>query len=239
MESDTFGNFSVSTPTIVPVPGETGPSESFYTSIHATIPGAPDTHLMFPTVWDTWDDTTTLGVWSSHDGILWDRIPGPPILKTASFGEWDGGCVFSFPSLFELPNGDFALPYKGYNLPHKYPRGDMDLYAGYAVWPKGRIVGVVADESGEFSTVAILPPGRTLKINALTKRAGGIRVELARANDETIPGRSFDDCDPVQGDAFWQTVKWGGESDPKTPEGEGLVIRFRMDRAQLFGIEFE
>jgi hypothetical protein len=239
MESDTFGNFSVSTPTIVPVPGETGPSESFYTSIHATIPGAPDTHLMFPTVWDTWDDTTTLGVWSSHDGILWDRIPGPPILKTASFGEWDGGCVFSFPSLFELPNGDFALPYKGYNLPHKYPRGDMELYAGYAVWPKGRIVGVVADESGEFSTVAILPPGRTLKINALTKRAGGIRVELARANDETIPGRSFDDCDPVQGDAFWQTVKWGGESDPKTPEGEGLVIRFRMDRAQLFGIEFE
>lgn len=239
MESDTFGNFSVSTPAIIPVPGETGPSESFYTSIHATIPGAPDTHLMFPTVWDTWDDTTTLGVWSSHDGILWDRIPGPPILKTASFGEWDGGCVFSFPSLFELPNGDFALPYKGYNLPHKYPRGDMELYAGYAVWPKGRIVAVEADENGEFSTVAILPPGRTLKINALTKRAGGIRVELARANDETIPGRSFDDCDPVQGDAFWQIVSWKDGTDLKTPEGEGLVIRFRMERAQLFGIEFE
>jgi hypothetical protein len=190
-------------------------------------------------VWDTWDDTTTLGVWSSHDGILWDRIPGPPILKTASFGEWDGGCVFSFPSLFELPNGDFALPYKGYNLPHKYPRGDMELYAGYAVWPKGRIVAVEADDNGEFSTVAVIPPGRTLKINALTKRAGGIRVELARANDETIHGRSFDDCDPIQGDAFWQKVTWKGESDVVAPSDEGLVVRFRMERAQLFGIEFE
>jgi hypothetical protein len=239
MESSTFGDFPVSTPVIVPVPGETLPSDSFYTSIHTSIPGAPDIHLMFPTVWDTRDDTSSLGLWSSHDGIVWNRLPGPPVLDTAAFGEWDGGCVFSFPSLFELPNGDFALPYKGYNLPHKYPRGDMELYAGYAVWPKGRIVAVEADEIGEFSTVAILPPGGTLKINALTERAGGIRVELARMNNDTIPGRSFEDCEPVQGDAFWQTVTWRGESDLMTPEGEGLVIRFRMDRAQLFGVEFE
>ncbi len=238
MESPTFGDFPVSTPVIVPVPGETRPSESFYTSIHTTMPGAPATHLMFPTVWDTWDDTSTLGVWSSHDGILWDRIPGPPVLETAAFGEWDGGCVFSFPSLLELPNGDFALPYKGYNLPHKYPRGTMELHSGYAVWPKGRIVAVEAEENGEFSTVAILPPGRTLRINALTKRAGGIRVELARMNDEVVPGRSFEESDPVQGDAFWQPVTWKGEDSLNTPEGEGLVIRFRMERAQLFGIEF-
>jgi hypothetical protein len=58
-------------------------------------------------------------------------------------------------------------------------------------------------------------------------------------DDEVVPGRSFADCEIVQGDAFWQTVTWGGESDLKTPEGEGLVIRFHMDRAQLFGIEFE
>ncbi len=239
MESDTFGGFSLSEPVIVPVPGETSPSEVFYTSIRTTIPGAPDHHLMFPTIWDTRDDTTTLGLWSSHDGIGWNRLPGPPVLATAAHGQWDGGCIFSFPHLFELPNGDFALPYKGYNLPHKYPRGDMELYSGYAVWPKGRLIAVVADEAGEFSTVGILPPGRTLKVNALTKRAGGLRFDLARLDDRAIPGRSFADCDVIQGDAHRAVVKWKGEADLKTRAGEGLVIRVRMERARLFGLEFE
>ena len=238
-ESDTFGDFDVSQPVIVPVPGETLPSECFYTSIRTTIPGAPDLHLMFPTVWDTRDDTSSLGLWSSHDGIFWNRLPGGAVLETASFGEWDGGCIFSFPSLFELPNGDFALPYKGYNLPHKYPRGDMELYAGYAIWPKGRIIAVEAEEIGEFATVGILPPGQTLKINAVTKRAGGVRVELSTADDKPVKGRSFDDCDPIQGDAFWKEITWNGESDLNVPVDETLVIKFRLDRASIFGIEFE
>jgi hypothetical protein len=238
MESDTFGNFDVSQPVIVPVPGETLPSESFYTSIHTTMPGSPDNHLMFPTIWDTRDDTSALGLYTSHDGIIWNRLPGGPILETAAFGEWDGGCIFSFPGLIELPNGDFALPYKGYNLPHKYPRGTMELYAGYAVWPKGRIIAVEATEIGEFATVGILPPGQTLKINALTKRAGGIVVELSRGDDTPIPGRTFEDCDPIIGDALWQEVTWDGDSDLGVPKDETLVIKFRMDRASLYGIEF-
>jgi hypothetical protein len=239
MEGDTFGDFDLSEPVIVPVPGETLPSESFYTSIHTTLPGSPDNHLMFPTVWDTRDDNSSIGIWSSHDGRIWNRLPGGPILETAPFGEWDGGCIFSFPGLIELANGDFALPYKGYNLPHKYPRGTMELYAGYAIWPKGRIVAVEADEMGEFATVGLLPPGRTIQVNALTSRAGGIRVELSAANDQPIPGRTFADSDPIQGDAFWQTVSWNGETDVKVAPGETLVIKFRMDRAKLFGLQFE
>lgn len=238
-ESDTFGNFPISEPCVIQMPGETLPSEVFYTSIYSTIPGAPEAHLMFPTIWDTRDDASSIGLWSSHDGKLWSRLPGPPVLRTAPFGQWDGGCIFSFASLFELPNGDFALPYKGYNLPHKYPRGHMELHAGYAIWRKGRIIAVEAEETGEFSTVAVLPPGRTLKINALTSRAGGIRIELAGIDDQPLPGRSFTDCDIVQGDQFWHTVTWRGQSELGVAKGEGVVIRFQMDRAKLFGIEFE
>lgn len=250
MESDTFGNFGLSEAVIVPVPNEVSPSECFYTSIWTPIPGAPDQQLMFPAIWDMRDDTCSIGLWSSHDGKIWSRVPGPPVLETAAFGEWDGGCVFTFPYLTELPNGDFVLPYKGYNLPHKYPRGHMTLYAGYMVWPKGRLVAVEAKEIGEFATVGIIPPGRTLKINALTKRAGGILVEIARLNptpkvldftgfEEVIPGRAFADCTAVQGDQFWKTVDWNGETDLGFKEGDCVVIRFKMDRAKLFGIEFE
>jgi hypothetical protein len=250
MESDTFGNFQLSEPVIVPVPEEVSPSQSFYTSIWSTIPGAPDCQLMFPAVWDTRDDTCSIGMWSSHDGKLWSRVPGPPVLETAAYGEWDGGCIFTFPYLTELPNGDFVLPYKGYNLPHKYPRGYMKVFSGYMCWPKGRMVAVEAKEIGEFATVGIIPPGRKLKVNALTKRAGGIRVEVARLNptpsaeeaegfEEVIPGRSFAECKPIQGDQFWTAVTWNGDADMGFREGECVIVRFKMDRAKLFGIEFE
>jgi hypothetical protein len=239
MESDTFGNFDLSRTIIEPVPGEVSPTQVFYTSIHSTIPEAPEQHLMFATVWDTRDDTSTIEVWSSSDGLVWNRIPGPPVLETSAFGAWDGGCIFSFPSLFELPNGDFALPYKGYNLPHKYPRGHMTLAPGYALWPKGRIVAVEAQEIGEFATVGVIPPGRTLRINTLTKRAGSVRVEIANINDEVYSGRSFAECDLIQGDQYWKTVTWNGQSDLGFEEGDGVVIRFKLDRAKLFGLEFE
>ncbi len=96
MERDTFGNFPVSEPYIVQAPGETSASGEFYSSIHSTIPGAPEAHLMFPTVWDTRDNSNSIGVWASYDGKLWNRIPRLPALRTAAFGQWDGGCSSRF-----------------------------------------------------------------------------------------------------------------------------------------------
>ena len=77
-----------------------------------------------------------------------------------------------------------------------------------------------------------------MKVNALTKRLGGIRVELVDLGDEVIPGRSFADCDPVQGDQFWTTVTWNGKPEMDIDPTAGVVIRFEMDRAKLFGVEF-
>ncbi|HNT87218.1 MAG TPA: hypothetical protein PKL84_05075 [Candidatus Hydrogenedentes bacterium] len=250
MESDTYGDFPLSENVIVPTPADVSPSEVFYTSIWSPPPGAPDHHLMFPAIWDTRDDSSSIGLWSSHDGKLWARVPGPRLLETTAFGQWDGGCIFSTPYLIELPNGDFALPYKGYNLPHKYPRGTMEVHSGYAVWPKGRIVAVEARDIGDFATVAILPPARTLRINAVTKRAGGVSVEVVRLVDqpkvrsyqpyeEIIPDRSFADCDVARGDLFWAPVSWRGTTDLGHYEGEGVILRFRLDRARLFGLEFK
>ena len=238
-ESPSFLEFPLLEPLIVPNAVDVKPSEVFYTSPHTTIPGAPEHHLMLPSIWDTRDDTTSLGLWSSYNGRVWERVPGPRLLETNNFGEWDGGCFWVFPNLYERADGSWALCYRGYNLPHKYPRATLELYTGFMAWPKGRMVAVEAKEIGEFATVALTPPGNTLKVNALTKRAGGIRVELATQQEEVLPGRSFEECDPIQGDQFWKTVTWKGESDFGIKDGEAVVIRFKMDRAKLYGIEFE
>ncbi len=235
-ESDTFGNFQVSEYILVPSP-QMQPYDLLYTNCRTSIPGAPDLHLMFPAVWHLIDDTTSILMASSFDGVVWDYIPGGYVFETSSFGEWDGGCIFACPNLIELPNGDFALPYNGYIFPHKYSRGQWKVAVGYAVWPKGRIVALEAPERGQFSTVPFIPPGRKIHINADTKRAGSILVEVHDYNG-VIKGRSFGDCDPIIGDQFKKTITWKGESDLGVSENSPVILHFKLDRASIYSLDF-
>lgn len=237
-ESASFREFPVSKLILVPGP-EMLPSELLYTNCRTAIPGAPDHHLMFPAIWDTNGDTTKMVMASSHDGAIWNYVPGGPVLQTSNFGNWDGGAIFASPDLVEFPNGTFVLPYRGYSVPHKYPRGQWKYQIGFALWPKGRIVALEAEEKGEFATVAIMPPGRKLRINAVTQRAGHILVEVADLQGKPLPGRTFDDVEPIQGDQYRALVNWKGSEDLGYKEGQPIVLRFRMDQANLFGLEFE
>jgi hypothetical protein len=215
------------------------PTDSFYTSGKTVLPGAPDHHLMFPAVYHLGDDTTSIEVQSSYDGRLWHRVPGSPVLETGPEGAWDGGCVFTTHDLLELPNGDFAIPYTGYLYPHKYPRGAWGYDIGMAVWPKGRMIGLRAEEEGEFATIALVAPGTTLRINSLTKRAGFIHVEVADFHGQPLPGRSFEESDPIVGDQFRSQVAWKGETDLGVEKGTPIILRFRMKMAEIFYIDFE
>lgn len=231
-ESSDFRRFPVSRMIVEPTP-DMAPSDVLYTNCRTTIPGAPDHHLMFPTIWHVDEDTTSITLLSSHDGELWHFVPGGPILETQPFGQWDGGCVWATPNLVELPDRAFALPYRGDNFPHKYPRGQRKAEDGYALWPKGRIVALEAKDRGEFTMIAIIPPGRTLLINALTQRVGEIRVQV-----DGISGRSFADAIPIIGDQFRTPVTWKGGTDLGHKDGSAIVLRFRMEKAKLFGLEF-
>jgi hypothetical protein len=238
-ESTDFREFPLSEIILEPGP-DLLPSDTLYTNCKTTIPGAPDQHLLFPTVWHTSDDTTSIAVASSRDGKVWHWLPGSPVADTAPFGEWDGGCVFAHPNLLELPSGDFALPYTGYLFPHKYPRGQWRFQPGLLVWPKGRLIALEAPDRGEFSTVTLMPPGRRLLINALTQRAGSLLVEVAgRSGGEPLPGRSFADCDPIIGDRFRQPVTWKGESELGFEAGSAILLRFRLEKAAIYCLDFE
>lgn len=237
-ESDRFDSFPVSEVIVVPRI-DMSPSALLYTMCYTTIPGAPDHHLMFPSVWDTRDDTTHLEMLSSHDGKLWQWVPGDALMETANFGEFDGGCIFWHPNLIELANGDWALPYSGYAYPHKYPRAAWSFGPGYAVWPKGRLVGIEAAETGQFSTVSIMAPGRKLRINAVTKRAGKILVAVAKRNGTHWPRRSFEDAIPIIGDHHYTLVRWKDGPDMGFDPDDPICLQFRLDRATIYGIQFD
>ena len=232
-ESSDFRSFAPSTCIIEPTP-DMLPSEVLYTNCFTTAPGDPDCKFMFPTIWNaSVDDTTRIGLLSSHDDRVWHWVPAGDLLSTALFGQWNGGCVWAMPNLVELPSGDWALPYMGHNIPHKYPRNSQVGGVGWAVWPKGRLIGIDSPSQGEFTMIAVIPPGNILKINAVTKRAGSIVVE-ATGKD----GRSFNDCIPIVGDQMWTTVKWEKAGNLGIQRGQAVTLKFRLNMATIYGLEF-
>ena len=237
-ESDDFRDFPFSEVVMEPGP-DMSASDMLYTNCRTAVPGAPEHHLMFPAVFHTADDTTSIILASSYDGKSWNPVPGGAVLGTSEFGRWDGGCVFAHPNLIELPSGDFALPYTGFTFPHKYPRGQWEYRPGYATWPKGRLVALEAAERGAFATTAVMPPGRKLRINALTQRAGSITAEAATMEGKPIVGRAFEDSVPIVGDQYLAPVVWKDHEDLGFADDRGVIIRFRLDRAKVFGLEFE
>ncbi len=232
-ESDDFRRFRPSEMILEPTP-DMLPSEALYTNCRTTVPGAPDHHLMFPTIWNaSIDDTTRIAMASSHDGKTWHWVPGGDLLNTGPFGQWDGGCIWANPELIELPDGGWALPYVGHNVPHKYPRGQRKGAEGYAVWPKGRMVAVEADEQGEFTMIPLMSPGRTLKVNVLTQRTGWVKVEV-----RGVSGRAMEDCNPIVGDQHWTPVSWRGGGDLGVDKGRPITLRLQLNEAKIFGLQF-
>jgi len=51
-----------------------------------------------------------------------------------------------------------------------------------------------------------------------------------------IPGRSFDECEPLRGDSLSQAVTWKDKADLSDLKGSNVAIRVRMERAKLFAL---
>jgi hypothetical protein len=236
-ESSQFGDFPLSQVILVPRP-DMSPSELLYTNCFTTMPGAPEVQLLFPSVWDTADDATHLEMAVGFQGRVWNWLGGR-LMETGTFGRFDGGCIFWHPNLLELGDGDFALPYTGYAFPHKYPRGAWSYRPGYALWPRGRLTGIEAPETGEFSTVSLLPPGKKLRINAVTQRAGRVLIAVTRRDGRPLPGRDFDDAIPIFGDAYRTPVRWKTGDEVVLKPGEPICLKFRLERARVYWLDFE
>ncbi len=236
-ESADFRHFPLSKVVLEPGP-ERLPDDFFYTNGKTTIPGT-DQGVLFPAIWHSANDTTSIEMAVSDDGLNWHFPGSSVVLDTATFGEWDGGCIFAQPNLIELPNGDLALPYTGYNFPHKYPRGQWKFASGLAVWPKGRIIALEAETRGEFATAIFISPGTRIRLNAQTKRAGSIAVEVANEHGTPIAKHTFAESIPVVGDQSSILLRWGDDENIGVEKGKPVMLRFKMEQAKLFAVTFE
>lgn len=234
-ESEDFRHWTPVTPVVWPRLDDP-PDYDFYLNGYTHYPDLPEYRLMFPMVWHRYTERSEIRLYSSADGVVWNQIPGGPVLTPGDPSEWD--CEFLGCGKDLVPFGEdkVAIPYSGTCYPHKYPRWQpvWDAWQmAWATWPKDRICALKADHLGEFRTAPLTPAGRQLRLNCSTPLAGEVRVGL-----EGVEGRSADECDPVVGDHPSVAVSWKGNSDLGALAGKNVVLHFRLRMAKLFSIEW-
>lgn len=235
-ETDDFRNWQGVTPMLWP--GLDDPySYDIYTNGRTTYPGLEQYHFLFPMFYHSDDESSEVRMYSSDDGICWNRVPGGPVIRPGHPGEWDGEFIYAGNGMVTLPGKRLGIAYGGTRYPHKYPRWPgvlEEARIGWACWESGRLTAVTAAEFGEFYTIPAIPSGRRLKLNARIRRGGEIRVGI-----EGVEGRSVSDCGAVSGDGFEIPVRWKGNPDAGIRDGEPCALHFTMRSAELFGIQWE
>ncbi|MDA1018484.1 MAG: hypothetical protein O3A00_29010 [Planctomycetota bacterium] len=100
-------------------------------------------------------------------------------------------------------------------------------------------VSVRADsQGGEMHTRPLVFSGKRLEMNFSTSAAGSIQVEIQDALGKPIPGFALEDCPEIYGDRIQQEVAWKQGSDVSQLAGQPVRLRFVMNDADLYAIQF-
>jgi hypothetical protein len=245
-ESETFANFP--TPQLV-VCADAGdaPTLDMYTNGYHRWPGALHAHLMLSTFYERASDQTEVHLLVSRDGVRWQRPSRRPVIPAGQAGSGVEGGVYAGCGIAETLAGEWAIPlaisahthnarpFAGGRIPTDVlERGFICL----AYWRKDGFMSLHAPSEGKWTSTPVTFSGRLLRVNALTQYGGEILCELASASGEPIAGFTFEECDPISGDAPDHTVTWRGQSNVAALAGQELRLRWRMRRAHLYALQF-
>jgi hypothetical protein len=111
-------------------------------------------------------------------------------------------------------------------------------YICLTVWRKDGFISLEVTTEGRRSTVPITFTGSHLLVRAWTQFGGELAFELALSSGEFIPSFTFEDNDPVSGDAPAHVVTWRGRSDVSQWAGREVRLRMRMRRARIYALQF-
>jgi len=234
-ESESFSSFQLPETIVWPGP-DVGPSDLWYSNGKTTYPGAPDYHFMFAKRWKVAEDVFYTHLATSPDGIMWGFPPENQVLSPGREC-WNAGGFDVGPGMVELPGNGVGVPIIGWSLPHKHTRAKPLGNVGIARWERDRIVGLRADEVGEFRTSYVIFDGDVAKLNFRTDPVGEIRMGILYKG-KYLEGRTLEDCDPVSGDSHDRTVTWNGEGGiPREPK-DPVAFKIKMDHAEIFSVRF-
>ncbi len=223
------------------------PDVSIYSNCYTAYPGVPGVHLMFPAVYRQAADTVDVELAASIDGKRWARHAGQPIIPLAS---GDEAFVYAEPELLRFP-GDRkfrllchtgAAYHNEWYVEALRAEGKHGKYV-WAEWDEDRLAGIHAEGDGEF-TIVPNPCGDELLANFRTEPGGWIRFELVDrlvwppVRYDGLPGRCFEDMEPLTGDDFARPVVWRSGGKLADLGGKPIAVRVHLHKATLYAIHF-
>lgn len=231
-------------PEIILTPGpDEDPSVDFYNHAYLYYPGSASTHLMLTSSFHRDTSRVDMRLGSSMDSSAWNWLSPRTMVKLGQLGSWQGGQIYAYGDMFQLPDGRIATGMIGYSQRHEdvwrarfEPGFNSEEHTALVLWEDGRIAGVEAEDVGEFTTLPLRATGAPIAINARTgpSGAGSIQVEIvtdvAGAPPETLL-RS-----PVMtGDLRWRELEF---TDGRLADlaGRTIRLRFLLHEAKVFGI---
>ena len=91
---------------------------------------------------------------------------------------------------------------------------------------------------GFIITPLITFQGNALELNINTSAAGHALVQILDEDGNPIPGFTFNDADPIQGNYINTKVSWNGNTDVSKLAGKPVKFHILMRAAKLYAFQF-
>jgi predicted GH43/DUF377 family glycosyl hydrolase len=223
------------------------PADSdYYTSSFHVWPGTEKTHdafLMLPAVYHKTSDQVNIELYLSRNGIQWQRSEQNPIMSPAIGPSYHDNSVYFGRGLWQEEPGKWSMFYSDYPRTHNDYVNIKPNMGGFhkATWREDGFAGLEASDFGEFWTAKFsMESCQEIKINALTKRSGWIKVALYdNLRNCEIEQFTLEDCNILNGDLLWDKITWNKDSDVSDFDDVILRLHISMFQATLFGIRFD
>jgi hypothetical protein len=177
----------------------------------------------------------------SRDGVnfkRWNEAFLPPGIERE--GTWNYGHQYIGWHVVETKSSLEGAPNElSLYAVESYWTGDSSALRRYTLRMDGFVSVKAPMSGGELLTRPFTFAGRTLALNFATSAAGGVRVEIQDAAGRPVPGFSLEDCPVIFGDALDRVVTWQGGNDVSRLAGQPVRLRFVLQDADLYALQFQ
>jgi hypothetical protein len=177
---------------------------------------------------------------ASRDGLhfkRWSEAFLPPGIERE--GTWNYGHQYAawslVPTASALPGAPQEL---SFYTTESYWSGRSSALRRHSLRMDGFVSVYAPMKGGELVTRKLRFGGNRLELNFASSAAGSIHVELQDEEGKPIAGHALADCDVLFGDSLQRTVTWKGEADLSALIGKTLRLRFVLQDAHLYALQF-
>lgn len=221
------------------------PQSDLYNPAALQYPFAAHAYFMFPSLFAHQPDTLDIRLAVSRDGVHWSFPQiDTPFIALGAAGEFDSGSLYMGQGILQVGN-ELWQYYGGSHL--KHGQGELENVRkpdGSRTFSRviSRLDGFVSADAtakgGTFTTIPLTYSGNLLKINAVVRDGGSLRVGLLDEAGNPIAGRSVDDCLPITGDQMDTVVRWKEGADIMAQSGRPTRLKMELRDASLYAFQF-